>query len=222
MLKKAMEDDIVVTHTNLYSQFFDPKNQGNMKITAARLPYFDGDYWSSTAQIVSKKLEEEERSGGSRSKSPTRRSLVGIGPENPTKDVLVMQRVNIITYYFSYTNFIGACYCVFIFLIFILILLQLRQNIKRYKENFMIVRLQHMCTYCHEVILSGSRWFCSQCNQFQLCSRYTTFAFNLGILKLFFILTLICSLSDVLTLWNFFLVIECTHAILVKIVHFLR
>ncbi|KAI3665776.1 hypothetical protein L6452_44408 [Arctium lappa] len=143
MLRKAAEDDVVVENTNLYNQFFVPTRQGNTKITAARLPYFDGDYLSTAAESIVKKLEEEEESsGGLFSRLPTKRTLVAMGVENPdvvTKDVLVMQRLG--------------------------------ETILHSKENFMIARLQYMCTYCHEVILSGSRWFCNQCNKIQLCSR---------------------------------------------------
>ncbi|KAJ9564190.1 hypothetical protein OSB04_000156, partial [Centaurea solstitialis] len=142
MLRKAAEDDVVVETTNLYNQFFVPTRQGSTKITAARLPYFDGDYWSTTAESIIKKLEEEESSGGLRSRVPTKRTLMAMGVENPdfvTKDVLVMQRLG--------------------------------ETILPSKENFIIARLQHMCTHCHEVILSGSRWFCNQCNKIQLCSR---------------------------------------------------
>ncbi|KVI02625.1 histone H3-K56 acetyltransferase, RTT109 [Cynara cardunculus var. scolymus] len=126
MLRKAAEDDVVVDNTNLYNQFFVPTRQGNTKITAARLPYFDGDYWSTAAESIIKKLEEEESSGGLRSRLPTKRTLIAMGLENPdvvTKDVLVMQRLG--------------------------------ETILHSKENFMIVRLQYMCTYCHEDVLSN-------------------------------------------------------------------
>lgn len=142
MLKKAVEDDVVVDHTNLYNRFFVSSGQGNTKITAARLPYFDGDYWSGAAENIVRKLEVEESAGGLQSKLPNKRILKAMGQDKldvATKDVLVMQKLG--------------------------------QTILPVKENFMIVHLQYICTNCHEVILSGSRWFCSQCKKIQLCSR---------------------------------------------------
>ncbi|KAI3520951.1 hypothetical protein L1887_10406 [Cichorium endivia] len=143
MLKKGAEDGVVVDHTNLYNQFFVASGEGNTKISAARLPYFDGDYWSGAAENIVRKLEVEERSsGGLQSKLPNKRILKAMGQDKPdvaVKDVLVMQKLG--------------------------------QTILPVKENFMIVHLQHICTHCHEVILSGSRWFCSQCKKIQLCSR---------------------------------------------------
>ncbi|KAJ0469388.1 putative histone acetyltransferase chromatin regulator PHD family [Helianthus annuus] len=142
MLKKATEDNIVVDHTNLYNQFFVPNGEGNMKITAARLPYFDGDYWSGAAENIVRKLEVEESTGGLQSKLPNKRILKAMGQDKndiAVKDVLVMQKLG--------------------------------QTILPVKENFMIVHLQYICTHCREVILSGSRWFCSHCKKFQLCSR---------------------------------------------------
>ncbi|KVI09015.1 histone H3-K56 acetyltransferase, RTT109 [Cynara cardunculus var. scolymus] len=142
MLKKAVEDDAVVDHTNLYNQFFVSSGQGNTKITAARLPYFDGDYWSGAAENIVRKLEVEESAGGLQSKLPNKRILKAMGQDRldvAMKDVLVMQKLG--------------------------------QTILPVKENFMIVHLQYICTHCHEVILSGSRWFCSQCKKIQLCSR---------------------------------------------------
>ncbi|KAI3813302.1 hypothetical protein L1987_18022 [Smallanthus sonchifolius] len=133
MIKKAVKDGIVVDQTNLFNEFFIPSN---IKISAARLPYFDGDCWSQVAENISKKLEDEESSGGRLCiKSRTKRILNANGQETPTKDAL------------------------------------LGDVILPEKENYMIVRLQHVCTSCNEVILSGSRWFCNQCNKIQLCSR---------------------------------------------------
>ncbi|GJW60487.1 putative histone acetyltransferase chromatin regulator PHD family protein [Tanacetum coccineum] len=139
MLKKASNEGIVVGHNNLYDQFFVPKREENIKITTARLPYFDGAFWPRKAEALSKKIEEKESSGKLRSKSLNKRTLKALGQDNPTKDVLVMQ--------------------------------QLGDKVQAKKKNLMIVHLQHMCTCCREVMLSGSRWFCNQCNKIQLCSR---------------------------------------------------
>ncbi|KAL4577364.1 hypothetical protein LXL04_013473 [Taraxacum kok-saghyz] len=137
MLKKGAEDGVVVDYTNLYND-----GDGKVKISAARLPYFDGDYWSGAAENIVRKLEVEEKAGGLQSKLPNKRILKAMGQDKPdvaVKDVLVMQKLG--------------------------------QTILPVKENFMIVHLQHICTKCHEVILSGSRWFCTHCKKIQLCSK---------------------------------------------------
>nr|XP_043634708.1 histone acetyltransferase HAC1-like [Erigeron canadensis] len=142
MLKKASEDNVVVDHTNFYHQFFVPNEETNTKITAARLPYFDGDYWSGAAENIVRKLEIEEKAGGLQSKLPNKRILKSMGQDKhdiAMKDVLVMQKLG--------------------------------QTILPVKENFMIIYLHYTCTGCNQVILSGSRWFCNQCKKIQLCSR---------------------------------------------------
>nr|GEU71805.1 hypothetical protein [Tanacetum cinerariifolium] len=83
MLKKASNEGIVVGHNNFYDQFFVPKREENIKITAARLTYFDGAFWSRNAEALSKKLD----------KSLNKRTLKTLEQENPTNDVLVMQQV---------------------------------------------------------------------------------------------------------------------------------
>nr|GEZ65475.1 histone acetyltransferase HAC12 [Tanacetum cinerariifolium] len=83
MLKKASNEGIIVGHNNFYDQFFVPKIEENIKITAARLPYFDGAFWSGNAEASSKKLD----------KSLNKRTLKALEQENPTKDVLAMQQL---------------------------------------------------------------------------------------------------------------------------------
>lgn len=144
MLKKATNEKIVVNFSNLYEKFFVPSAECNTKVTAARLPYFDGDYWSSVVESMIKKIDSE--SGGDpqkQVKKMTRRSLKAMGHINPSaddaKDILLMQALG--------------------------------QNISSAKEDFIIVYLQFVCTHCHEVIVSGQRWFCNQCKNYQLCGR---------------------------------------------------
>lgn len=99
MLRKAAEEKIVVGLTNMYDEFFVPNGKFNTKVTAARLPYFDGDYWSGAAMDLAKKVEQE--SGGDYEKAlkklVSNRTLKAMGHVNPSKgtakDILVMQRV---------------------------------------------------------------------------------------------------------------------------------
>uniref|UniRef100_A0A803LKP9 histone acetyltransferase n=1 Tax=Chenopodium quinoa TaxID=63459 RepID=A0A803LKP9_CHEQI len=143
MLKKATEEKIVVNFSNLYEKFFVPTGERKTKVTAARLPYFDGDYWSSVVESMIKKIDLE--SGGDPEKQLKKkwRSVKAFGHSNPSandvKDVLLMQALGHI--------------------------------ISSAKEDFIIVNLQSVCTNCHEIILSGQRWFCNQCKNYQLCAR---------------------------------------------------
>ncbi|KAI3851918.1 hypothetical protein MKW98_019917 [Papaver atlanticum] len=53
MLSEAASEKIVASVTNLYDHFFVPR--GGDKVKAARLPYFDGDYWPLIAEAFIKK-----------------------------------------------------------------------------------------------------------------------------------------------------------------------
>lgn len=107
MIRKATDEGIVVELTNLYEHFFNSETDCKAKVTAARLPYFDGDYWPGAAediinQIFLREYDKNLRKGKVK-KTITKRALKAAGltdlSGNASKDAMLMQMV-----YFSLKN----------------------------------------------------------------------------------------------------------------------
>lgn len=102
MLRKAKEQNIVVELTNLYNHFFISTGECKAKVTAARLPYFDGDYWPGAAEDMIYHLQQEEdgrkqNKKGTIRKTITKRALKAFDLSgNTSKDLLLMQKVILI------------------------------------------------------------------------------------------------------------------------------
>ncbi|KAI6670501.1 hypothetical protein NL676_005386 [Syzygium grande] len=144
MLHKAVEENVVISTSNLYDHYFLPPQRGMTKITAARLPYFEGDYWSASAENLIKDIEQKDVDDSQKKgQKISLRILKAMGHKSSSdgakKDILFMQKLG--------------------------------EKILPAKEDFIVVHLQFVCSHCREVILSPKRWFCSQCKNFQLCKR---------------------------------------------------
>jgi E1A/CREB-binding protein len=103
MLRKASKEEIVVELTNLYDHFFITMGECKAKVTASRLPYFDGDYWPGAAEDMINQLRQEEDDRKLQKKSKTKkiitkRALKAAGHTdlsgNASKDAMLMQKVS--------------------------------------------------------------------------------------------------------------------------------
>jgi hypothetical protein len=103
MLRKASKEEIVVELTNLYDHFFITMGGCKAKVTASRLPYFDGDYWPGAAEDMINQLRQEEDDRKLQKKSKTKkiitkRALKAAGHTdlsgNASKDAMLMQKAS--------------------------------------------------------------------------------------------------------------------------------
>jgi hypothetical protein len=108
MLRKAAKENIVADLINLYDHFFISSGESKAKVTAARLPYFDGDYWPGAAEDLIYQLNQEEdgrkqNKKGTTKKTITKRALKASGQAdlfgNASKDLLLMHKVIPIPYF---------------------------------------------------------------------------------------------------------------------------
>ncbi|XP_041989339.1 histone acetyltransferase HAC1-like isoform X3 [Salvia splendens] len=148
MLRKATRENIVVELTNMYEHFFVSTGECKAKVTASRLPYFDGDYWPGAAEDFIYQFQQEEdgrkhSKKGALKKSITKRALRASGQtdlsSNALKDLMLMHKLG--------------------------------DSITQCKEDFIMVHLQHSCSHCCILIFSGKRWVCKQCKKFHLCDK---------------------------------------------------
>ncbi|KAK4772401.1 hypothetical protein SAY86_014176 [Trapa natans] len=146
MLRKAVKENVVVDLTNLYDHFFTCDGECKAKVTATRLPYFDGDYWPGAAEELLHQIHQEEESRkqnkrGSVKKTISKRALKASGQTdlsgNASKDLLLMHKMG--------------------------------ETISPMREDFIMVHLQHTCTHCRILMVSGTRWVCNQCKNFHIC-----------------------------------------------------
>ncbi|XP_010487036.1 PREDICTED: histone acetyltransferase HAC5-like isoform X1 [Camelina sativa] len=148
MLKKASKEKVVVECTNFYDHFFVQSGECRAKVTAARLPYFDGDYWPGAAEdLIDQMSQEEDGKKSNRKLMPkkviSKRALKAVGQldlsVNASKDLLLMHKLG--------------------------------EIILPMKEDFIMVHLQHCCKHCCTLMVSGNRWMCNQCKNFQICDK---------------------------------------------------
>uniref|UniRef100_A0A453PSB9 histone acetyltransferase n=1 Tax=Aegilops tauschii subsp. strangulata TaxID=200361 RepID=A0A453PSB9_AEGTS len=148
MIRKATKEEIVVELTNLYDHFFITTGECKAKVTASRLPYFDGDYWPGVAEDMVNQLHQEEddqklQKKGNAKKIIRKRALEAAGHTdlsgNASEDDMLMQKLG--------------------------------ETIYPMEEDFIMVHLQYSCSNCRSFMSSGKRWACHQCRSFYICDK---------------------------------------------------
>lgn len=94
MIRKAMKEKVILEHTNLYDNFFVHTSECKTKVTAARLPYFDNDFWPGKADILLQEDKNESQRKGTKAviERALRAAKRDASAGNP-KDILLMHQV---------------------------------------------------------------------------------------------------------------------------------
>ncbi|KAK8913994.1 Histone acetyltransferase HAC1 [Platanthera zijinensis] len=144
MIRKASKRGIVMENTNLYDHFFIQISESKAKITAARLPYFDMDYWPGEAEFLLQNFN------GSKpvKKAKKAKAVVERALRAARRDASFIE------------NEMDA-----------LLMNNLGDAIRPIKEDFMVLFLHHTCRHCCQPIIFGGHWICNTCKNVQLCER---------------------------------------------------
>lgn len=149
MLKHAKEQKIVEKTSNLWDLFFEGgKDHRVDPCRAVDLPYFEGDYIPGALEEYLDKIHaeqaEERKNGKKAKKTPKGSSSRGKGKRiaNGMEDVNSQ------------------------------VMTKLGDQIKGMKDDFIMVHLQPICSYCRKYILHPEKRFvCETCPKFELCER---------------------------------------------------
>lgn len=101
MLDKAVQQRAVANVTNLHERFFAVKEKSTCYMTAARLPYFEGSFWSCKAEELIQEFErEDDNELAKKVKKLSRKKLKGLSYDSngcvdidDAKNVLLMEKV---------------------------------------------------------------------------------------------------------------------------------
>ena len=147
MLKRAKEQKIVYKTSNLWDLFFEGgKDHRVDPCRALDLPYFEGDYIpGAIEEYLSKINEEQEALKGKKSK----KTFKGSSSRGKSKRTL------------NGPETVDSQ-----------VMTRLGDQIKHMKEDFMMVHLQPICSYCRKYIIAPEKRFsCETCPKFDLCER---------------------------------------------------
>ncbi|XP_057817200.1 histone acetyltransferase HAC1 isoform X2 [Cryptomeria japonica] len=147
MLSKATEENIVLDVTNFYDYFFTSADECKARVTITRLPYFDGDYWPGAIEDMIFQLEVgDENFRKQQKKSKSKRNTTDWishgAPQTGLPDSFPKDT-----------------------------LLMQKESALAMKDDFIMVHMHHSCSHCRLFILSGKRWVCNQCVDFQICDK---------------------------------------------------
>nr|CAD1839748.1 unnamed protein product [Ananas comosus var. bracteatus] len=132
LISKATIDDVIVEHTNLHDRFFLSTGEHNT-VTAANLPYCEGDYWPVEAEVLLKddSGSTSQKKGAKAANDRMLRAYKRGSVERDPKDMSLMHKLG--------------------------------EKICPKKEEFIMIYLQYTCKHCRLPLMSAEKWKCTTC-----------------------------------------------------------